>query len=104
MLGFLRDSDECNGLLTAHRLDASFLLNLLVEYGSLTIALQIPGPLVLYGGVVRWTGRLFVGRAVSALAPGASVFGLTKTRVSGTLGLDSTNSSLNIDFIHPVPL
>lgn len=43
MLGFLRDSDECNGLLTAHRLEASFLPMLRVEDELLIPVLQIPG-------------------------------------------------------------
>lgn len=43
MLGFLRDSDECNGLLTAQRLDASFLPKLRVEHELLIPILQILG-------------------------------------------------------------
>lgn len=67
MLGFLRDSDECNGLLTAHRLDASFLLKLHVEHELLIPILQILGHLDLHADVVGWTGCCLVGRPASLL-------------------------------------
>ena len=52
MLGFLRDSDECNGLLTAHPRDTSLLFKLNFEHELLTSTLQILGPLLLFTSVV----------------------------------------------------
>lgn len=82
MLGFLRDSDECNGLLIAHRLNASYSLKLHVKHELLIPILQVLGPLDLHADVVGWTGWYSVGRPASLLWRWVDYVQLTEQRHS----------------------